>query len=350
MKIIRNTKPIADLYKDMKSGNMTINKEYQRSSGLWPGNARSFFIDTILNDYPFPKIVLWQVVDLRTKQTRTEIIDGQQRMTTIRDYMDNKFKLSSVSKEFAGFYYDDLPEDVQHDFLSYEVSLDTVLSGTREEILEIFRRINSYTLALNKSEQRYATYQGEFKWFISKLTDLFYPFLSKYAILSEREISRMEDDDLIAELCLMYFKGITGRKPSDIDSLYKEFDKEFAMSKELDAIIKDTFNFIKDNLSEVFESCTIERYNFYSLFGALMYNKFGFLCKDGISDEVIVQHHFCKDVNASSELLIRMFSAASNKDMSDPDFVSFVMASKESTHSRKNRMVRFQSIYHALNK
>ena len=74
MKIIRNTKPISDLYNGMKSGDIIINREYQRSSGLWPNNSRSYFIDTILNEFPFPKVVLWQKVDLKTKKTRIEII------------------------------------------------------------------------------------------------------------------------------------------------------------------------------------------------------------------------------------------------------------------------------------
>ena len=238
MKIIRNTRPISELCNDLKNGDMTINREYQRSGGLWPNNARSYFIDTILNEFPFPKVVLWQIVDIKTRRTKTEIIDGQQRITTIKDFLDNKFKLSSVSKNYSGKTFEDLPEDIKRNFLSYEVSLDTVVSGTKEEILEIFRRINSYTLALNKSEQRYASYQGEFKWFIGDLTDLFYPFVEKYKILTEREISRMDDDDMIAELCLMYYKGIVGRKTTDIDSLYKENDKVFELKDKLYTIIR----------------------------------------------------------------------------------------------------------------
>ena len=100
--------------------------------------------------------MLWQKVDLKTKKTRIEIIDGQQRLSTIRDFIDNKIRLSSVSKNFVGKIFEDLEDYEQQAFLSYEVSLDSILSGTREEVLEIFKRINSYTLALNKAEQRFA--------------------------------------------------------------------------------------------------------------------------------------------------------------------------------------------------
>ena len=245
--------------------------------------------------------------------------------------------------------FGDLPEESKLVLLAYEVSLDTVVSGTKEEILEIFRRINSYTLALNKSEQRYASYQGEFKWFISDLTDLFYPFIEKYKILTEREISRMDDDDMIAELGLMYYKGITSRKTSDIDNLYKDNDKEFLLKTELSLIITDTFNYIKNNLREVFERCNVERYNFYSLFGALMFNKYGFKSLDGIDDDIIRHDYFCNNIDVATESLIRLFTAASNKEFEDLDYVDFVKASRETTHSKKNRMTRFNYIYHAIN-
>ena len=73
MKILRNTLPISDIFNLMKSGELTINRSYQRGTGLWPDNARSYFIDTILNDFPFPKVVMRQVVDLKTKKSKSQI-------------------------------------------------------------------------------------------------------------------------------------------------------------------------------------------------------------------------------------------------------------------------------------
>lgn len=154
MKIIRNTMPISDLFNLMVSGELTVNKTYQISSGLWPQNARYYFIDTVLNEFPFPKVVIRQEVDLKTRKTKREIIDGQQRLTTIKDYIEDKFKLSNVSKNYHSLHFRELEDDVKSKFLGYKVSIDTIISATEEEILEIFRRINSYTLPLKDAEKR----------------------------------------------------------------------------------------------------------------------------------------------------------------------------------------------------
>lgn len=346
MKIIRNTKPVSDLYNGMKSGDITVNREYQRSPGLWPNNSRSYFIDTILNDYPFPKVVLWQKVDLKTKKTKVEIIDGQQRLSTIRDFIDNKIRLSSVSKKYVGKVFSDLEDDEQQAFLAYEVSLDSILSGTKEEILEIFKRINSYTLALNKAEQRFATYQGEFKWFISDLTDRISPFLSEYNVMSDRDISRMQDDDLLTECCLQYTDGIVSRNNAKLDEIYKKYDSVFPLKEEMREVICASFDFIKDNFSVIFEECDIKSYNFYSLMGALMFNKYGF---KNINREIEFQpqFQFCNNIEVAQECLIRIFSAIDAKNYND-DYANMVIASSSSTHSVKNRITRFNFLIRAL--
>ena len=330
----------------MKTGDVVVNREYQRSSGLWPSNSRTYFIDTILNEFPFPKVVLWQKIDIKTKKTKTEIIDGQQRLTTIRDFIDNKIRLSSVSKKFSTKTFSDLSENEQQAFLSYEVSLDSIISGTREEILEIFKRINSYTLALNKAEQRFATYQGEFKWFVNDLTEIISPYLNTYNVMTERDFSRMQDDDLIAECCLQYLSGIMSRSSKKLDELYRMYDIEFPQKERVREVIVSSFNFIKDYLTPIFEECEIKSYNFYSLIGALIFNKYGFVSAMDV-DGFEPQSVFCNNIDTISERLNRIFSAIDNKDI-DSEYASMVKASEASTHTLKNRTERFRVLLSTL--
>lgn len=347
MKILRNTLPISDIYNLMKGGELTINRSYQRGSGLWPDNSRSYFIDTILNEYPFPKVVLRQVVDLHTKKSKREIIDGQQRLTTIRDFIDGKFKLTKVSKNYAGLYYDDLPDGIPEQLLSYEVSVDNVVTASDEEILEIFRRINSYTLPLNTSEKRHATYQGSFKWFINELTEYISPFLSEFKVLSLRDVSRMLDADLITEICQIKLKGIENRSSSKLNDIYKNNDKEFVNEEEINDAVIGAFNFIKDNFVEVFESTSISSYNFYSLMGALIFNKSGIPdAKDDLADFEPI-NKFTNNIDQSRDSLIRIFGEVDERN-EDGEFQEYVKASIATTHSYKHRLIRIKVLIEAL--
>ncbi|QEH39356.1 DUF262 domain-containing protein [Chitinophaga sp. XS-30] len=347
MKIIRNTIPISDIYNMMKSGELVVNKSYQRGTGLWPENARSYFIDTILNDFPFPKAVIQQGVDLKTKKSKREIIDGQQRLTTIRDYIDNKFKLTAVSKKFQGLTFDELDEDIRASFLAYEVSIDNIVTATREEILEIFRRINSYTLPLNTAELRHATYQGQFKWFISDLTEVFSPFLENYDIVSIRDISRMMDADLLTECSQICLEGIQARSTSKLEALYKKYDETFTEEEQVRTMLEGAFNFIKDNFNDVFEACNVKSYNFYSLMGALIFNKFNIPDEKDDLVELTSIGHYCVNANRSSELLRRIFGEVDDRNEMGT-YSEFVKASISTTQSYKHRLVRIKVLISAL--
>ncbi len=327
--------------------NLGINRSYQRSKGLWPNNARTYFIDTILNDFPFPKAVLRDIIDLKTKKTKREIIDGQQRLTTIRDFIDNKFKLTKVSSSFNGLHFDDLDEMYQQTFLSYEVSTDLVISASEEEILEIFRRINSYTLPLNTAEKRHAKYQGEFKWFIKNLTEIITPFFEEFNILSLREISRMMDADLITECCQIIIEGIQNRSSSKLNAIYKRYDESFDRKENIDDKLLSTFDFIKNNFSEIFETCTIPPYNFYSLMGALIFNKYGFPDNKDDLNELHTINSFCVNVNRGRDELYRIFSEVEERN-ENGTYSDFVKASISTTHSYKNRLTRIKTLIKVL--
>jgi hypothetical protein len=64
----------------------SVNRNYQRSDQVWPAIAKSYLIETILLGYPVPKLSLYQVLDLKSRKTSKEIVDGQQRSVTIEAY------------------------------------------------------------------------------------------------------------------------------------------------------------------------------------------------------------------------------------------------------------------------
>lgn len=348
MKIIRNTIPISDLFNLMVENELTINRAYQRSQGLWPQNARSYFIDTLLNEFPFPKIVIRQIVDLKTKRTKREIIDGQQRLTTIKDFIEDKIKLSNVSRDYRGFQFSDLPDDVKSKFLGYEVSTDTVISATDDEVLEIFRRINSYTLPLKEPEKRHASYQGEFKWFIKDLLDLYSPMFEKYKILTLREISRMVDAELLTELCQVVLDGVRNRRAPFLDRMYKDNDESFPRKEEVYTKVTETLDFIKVELNQILESEVLKGYSFYSLFSALIYNRYGIV---NISSNDVggleVYGEYTLNVNQAVQNVLELFNLVGQKNERSR-YAPFVRASTGATTSDVNRRIRLEWLVKAL--
>src|SRR5256885_1727458 len=102
MKVDEGKYSIAEIIEWIRTRILVANDEYQRGGGLWPNAAKSYFIDTILKDYPFPKVYFYEKVDKETKRPKREIVDGQQRLMTIAEFEDNKFALGENAAEFSG--------------------------------------------------------------------------------------------------------------------------------------------------------------------------------------------------------------------------------------------------------
>ena len=348
MQITRNVLTINDLNNWYDEKTLVINKDYQREGGIWVPNARTYFIDTILNEYPFPKITIRQIINPTTRKTIREIIDGQQRMMAINAFVKGDLTLSDVSEKFKGLKYTDFDPDAQEAFLRYEVSIDNVISATTEEVLEIFRRMNSYTITLNPSEHRHATYQGLFKWFIRDLIKKYTPMFLTFKILTTKSLSRMMDADLMTELVQILMTGVTGRKRKALEDLYKNKDKVFANKDEMLSRTEEILNFIKDNFTEVGNSGYLTGYMLYSLFGAMAINKYGNIeTENNYFDDLSAIGQFTTDSNLSSQKILEMFSAIDRKDFTG-EFAEFVNACSRNTDSLKQRQIRVKWLAQAL--
>ena len=164
---------VADYCNAMRRGEITVNHDYQRSDQVWPQVARSYLIETILKGFPVPKLYLYQVTDVKSRKTRKEIVDGQQRSAAIYDFSNDGFRVSKSAEDedVRGKKYSELDEEHQYRFRDYPIDVDLFVAVTPPEVIEVFRRMNSYTVPLNPEEHRHALWQGKFKWFINGVAD-----------------------------------------------------------------------------------------------------------------------------------------------------------------------------------
>jgi hypothetical protein len=139
---------IADYCAGMGRNDIIVNKNYQRSDKVWPEVARSYLTETILKGFPVPKLYLYQVTDVKSRRTYKEIVDGQQRSVAIFDFFNDGFKVSKSADDddIKGRRYSELEPDYQQRFLEYAINVDLFLSATPGEVVEVFRRTNSYTV------------------------------------------------------------------------------------------------------------------------------------------------------------------------------------------------------------
>ena len=178
MKVHPTPMTVADYCLGMSRTEIVVNRNYQRSDKVWPSAAKSYLIETMLLGYPVPKLYLYQVLDLRSRKTYKEIVDGQQRSVAIFQFYNDEFRLndSLETEEISGKIYSELEPEFQSKFLEYSLAIDTFLSATQPEIVESFRRMNSYTIPLNPEEQRHAVYQGHLSGLLQTWQDGKKPF------------------------------------------------------------------------------------------------------------------------------------------------------------------------------
>jgi hypothetical protein len=346
MYITPTTFTVADYCASMKRKDIIVNHDYQRSYGVWPLAARSFLIETILLNYSIPKLSLYQVTDIKSRRTYKEIIDGQQRSSTILDFYEGKFRLSGLSDvtDASNKYYSDLDPEFQQRFLDYSLSVDLFISATPDQIREVFRRINSYTVPLNREEQRHAIYQGDFKWFIYGLSKKHDQNFVNLGVFNERQLLRMADAKLLSDVTHAFLNGITTTTAANLDKLYKEYDGKFSESKEISSRINQSINTIL-TMSGIHSSPLMKPFMIYSL--------------------VLALSHFNKPVPKLSQVypppknykfkpelvmpnLSLLAAALDDPKTCGAKFKKFVAASLKTTNEKSRREIIFRWVCKAL--
>lgn len=256
---------ILKLYNQIKSGELILRPFFQRKL-VWKKIHKYHFIETILKNYPFPEIYISTGSMDTTKLISTDwVVDGQQRLSTIYDYITSEgdFKSQTYIPSF-----DELDEIAQESFLSYKVVVRDLGKINLETIQAIFKRINNTEYSLNTNEKMNASYHNNSfmifcKQLIDEELDLSQPFVQENNItlvskaerkkissifkkvFNDNDIRRMNDLQFIMTLVISLEIGYFNRR-GEIEKYLDEYNEDYPSASTIKTDLLKITDFIED--------------------------------------------------------------------------------------------------------
>jgi hypothetical protein len=148
-----------------RSGWMNLRPFYQRRP-RWDKKRQSRLIESFIMNIPVPPLFVYE-----SDLAKYEVMDGQQRITAIRDFYSNELKLVGLQQwpELNGRTYSKLPSEIRKGLdrrsIAYTVLLKESAATSEEETLLrqlVFERLNTGGVKLSQQEVRNCLYQGDF--------------------------------------------------------------------------------------------------------------------------------------------------------------------------------------------
>lgn len=237
---------ISEFYDNYVLSKYRFDISYQRKSGVWSEDKKSFLIDSIMKNYPVPAIFLRPCVDTNSGKTIYDVVDGRQRLESIIDFIENKIPLTTyfaeddfiddtnlpTANEIAGLTFDEIKKkntefpDYIKQFWTYALNIEYLYEQREELVASVFDRLNRNGEPLTRQELRNAKYSGSIVLAtIKELTNN--PFWADK--LARLKSVRMEDIEFISELFFLVAEDKILESSNDIlDDLYEKYRDDTA--------------------------------------------------------------------------------------------------------------------------
>lgn len=303
--------------------------DVQREDTAWTLEQKQMLIDSIYNNYDIPKIYL------RRDDEDPEIwwlLDGQQRLTAITQFLDNKFSLdggsdvTSLPKAIHGKYCKELPPKEKAKITSR--SLDFVIMDcTETEEEDLFLRLNKGT-PLNAAEKRNAI-KGELRDAVKEIAKHKF-FESKVNF----PITRYTSDAITAQLFLLALKSEpTDTKGKQLWDLYQN-KKRFPEKDKITKIVSTTLTWMNKIFCQ--KETYMKKYSVSSIFLFLKELKDNY-STSGISNDNI--YNFFNDFEKARQRNNQLTEDDKNFDV---DLFRYTMSCVNSPDSKDGIKIRHE--------
>ncbi len=145
-----------------------MDPDFQRGF-VWEPKQKRELIESILMGIKLPSFYFAE----RKIDGKKIVVDGKQRLSTLFDFLNDKFSLSNLNiiKDAKG-KFSDLEGTQQSKIEDYQIEVNVIKASTPERVmLDIFDRINRGGTTLNNQEMRNALYQGQSTILLKELAE-----------------------------------------------------------------------------------------------------------------------------------------------------------------------------------
>jgi hypothetical protein len=237
---------IASFHEQNQARKYNFAPPYQRQS-VWTDEKQSYFIDSILRNFPIPPIFLHRKIDADTGTTTFDVIDGKQRLTAIARFINNEIPSANEygpaedPNALDGAFFKDLSTnealaEFRTAFWKYDLPVEYIDPTDRGLIEDVFDRLNRNGEPLTGQELRNAQYHDST---ILKAVDEL--LKNSYLInrLANTDRARMEDKEFCSECLFSAYMGqVIGSNQKILDDLYEAHkDRDFGEALQLSTTI-----------------------------------------------------------------------------------------------------------------
>lgn len=345
---IRNTKTIQEISSTFLLGKLIVDPSYQRRK-VWNEQDKIRLIETILLELVMPEVFFWTASrDPETGEAITHIVDGQQRITTIVEFVNGEFSLqkkhllSDRIKESCGdLFFKDFSSELKQIVWEYPLSIVQIDSSCSiDDIKQMFYRLNLTEYSLNSAEKRNSL-DSVFGDKCEALSTL--DFWKSKKVFSSNDAKRMKDVDYCCSIYILSNEGIVdqtnSKKINDYYDDYKyEFDSDGALEKRV-RLAMEMIDMLTDKTTISFVSKKAQMYTLFCVMFKLIDNSIE------INDDIFKKF----------KLFVEVYNKFRNEfiiSYEDPLMTElyerikkYKLASSEGINKVGNRVIRFEILY-----
>jgi Protein of unknown function DUF262 len=273
-----NSLAVSWFFGEHKKGTLIPQPKYQRNP-IWSIGQKCFLIDSLMTRCPIPQVF----INIKTegkgseKTTIYEVVDGQQRLRTILEFLNEEWPLVStaakaypVSEEYKphiGKKYSELPDQLQNAIWDYPMAVQEIRGWDDFDIRAMFRRLNYVNERLNPQELRHSQYFGEFNEAVEELAKS--EFWDDIGLFTRRDSQRMKDVEFVSELFVVVIDGIQDQQKT-LDKFYADYDVIFPKKNRYIARFNEAVNSLQTISPIIAQTRFSKKADFYALFAAIL--------------------------------------------------------------------------------